>query len=147
MVDESKPLSKWVKSLYGEGRKYRSGRRLSAAAGKNNNAVSDIESTGRGTVPTVVAIARAADYPVLEILKLMEILKEEDFKSSSLTQDELQLLSDFRRLSITDQTTVLRVTASLLGDNADVNESNILSQIDSSEPVSSEEKTPHPSGK
>jgi len=136
MADESKPLSKWVKNLYGEGRKYRSGRRLAAAAGKNNNAVSDIETTGRGTVPTVVAIARAADYPVVEILKLMGILEDSDFESSDLTQDELQLLADFRRLSITDQRTVLRVTASLLGDDDDLDEQRILSQMDSTETVS-----------
>tara|TARA_R100001594_G_scaffold75335_1_gene110104 strand:- start:2738 stop:3148 length:411 start_codon:yes stop_codon:yes gene_type:complete len=130
------PLSKWVRGLYGEGRKFSSGRALSRGAGRNSNTVSDIENTGKATIEAVMAIARAADFPILTALKMIGVVNDADLDNPVFSEDEVQLLADFRRLSITDQRTVLRVTASLLGDDDDLDEQRILSQMDSTETVS-----------
>ena len=139
-------IVKWVERGFGPGKKYRSARALSIAAGRHPNAVAVLLETGPASAELVVALSRAMDVSVHEPLLIIGFFQPEDLMGE-LNSDEVQLLTTLRRLSITDRRTVLRVTASLLGDNADVNESNILSQMDSSEPVSSEEKTPHPSGK
>ena len=128
-------IVKWVERGFGPGKRYRSARALSIAAGRHPNAVAVLLETGRASAELVVALGWAMHVSVHEPLLIIGFFQREDLMGE-LNSDEVQLLTTLRRLSITDQRTVLRVTASLLGDDDDLDEQRILSQMDSTKTVS-----------
>jgi hypothetical protein len=126
-MDKKTPLVTWVKSLYGPGKKFPSGRQLSIESGRNPNVVSDILNSGKGSVETVLAIAEVVDFPKIQALVIAGHLSKKDLSQadikSNLKPNEIGLLKDFRSLddalqtAAISQVSALRVLQAGLVDN------------------------------
>tara|TARA_R100001082_G_scaffold107629_1_gene81762 strand:+ start:396 stop:806 length:411 start_codon:yes stop_codon:yes gene_type:complete len=126
-MSKKTPLVTWVKSLYGPGRRFTSGRQLAFATGKNMSIVSDILNSGKGSVETVLAIADVVDFPKIEALIIAGHLSKKDLSQadikSNLKPNEIGLLKDFRSLddvlqtAAISQVSALRVLQAGLVDN------------------------------
>ena len=73
-----KELVDWLRGLYGPDRPYRTARRLSLAAGRNQNAVATIEERGHATAEVLVDLARTAGVSPLEAFRRAGWLTEEE---------------------------------------------------------------------
>jgi hypothetical protein len=126
-MSKKTPLVTWVKSLYGPGKQFTSGRQLAFATGKNMSIVSDILNSGKGSVETVLAIADVVDFPKIEALIIAGHLSKKDLSQadikSNLKPNEIGLLKDFRSLddalqtAAISQVSALRVLQAGLVDN------------------------------
>ena len=116
-MDKKTPLVTWVKSLYGPGKKFPSGRQLSIESGRNPNVVSDILNSGKGSVETVLAIAEVVDFPKIQALVIAGHLSDDDLKQanieSGLTPDEIDLLKEFRSLDDAVKTVAISQVSAL----------------------------------
>jgi len=116
-MDKKTPLVTWVKSLYGPGKKFPSGRQLSIESGRNPNVVSDILNSGKGSVETVLAIAEVVDFPKIEALVIAGHLLKKDLRQadikSGLKPDEIGLLKDFRSLDDAVKTVAISQVSAL----------------------------------
>ena len=116
-MDKKTPLVTWVKSLYGPGKKFPSGRQLSIESGRNPNVVSDILNSGKGSVETVLAIAEVVDFPKIEALVIAGHLSKKDLRQadikSGLKPNEIGLLKDFRSLDDVLQTAAISQVSAL----------------------------------
>ena len=94
-----KELVDWLKSLYGPSRPFPTARRLSLAAGRNQNAVATIEERGHATAEVLVDLAKAAGVSPLEAFYRAGWLTEEEVSSKDegpLSQEEADLLRMYR---------------------------------------------------
>ena len=130
-MDKKTPLVTWVKSLYGPGKKFPSGRQLSIESGRNPNVVSDILNSGKGSVETVLAIAEVVGFPKIEALVIAGHLLKKDLRQadikSGLKPDEIGLLKDFRSLDDVLQTVAISQVSALhvlLADSVDTESSS-----------------------
>jgi hypothetical protein len=116
-MSKKTPLVTWVKSLYGPGRQFTSGRQLAFATGKNMSIVSDILNSGKGSVETVLAIAEVVDFPKIEALVIAGHLLKKDLRQadikSGLKPDEIGLLKDFRSLDDAVKTVAISQVSAL----------------------------------
>jgi hypothetical protein len=116
-MDKKTPLVTWVKSLYGPGKKFPSGRQLSIESGRNPNVVSDILNSGKGSVETVLAIAEVVGFPKIEALVIAGHLLKKDLRQadikSGLKPDEIGLLKDFRSLDDAVKTVAISQVSAL----------------------------------
>ena len=116
-MSKSTPLVRWVKSLYGPGKQFTSGRQLAFATGKNMSIVSDILNSGKGSVETVLAIAEVVDFPKIEALVIAGHLLKKDLRQadikSGLKPDEIGLLKDFRSLDDAVKTVAISQVSAL----------------------------------
>jgi len=116
-MDKKTPLVTWVKSLYGPGKKFPSGRQLSIESGRNPNVVSDILNSGKGSVETVLAIAEVVDFPKIEALVIAGHLLKKDLRQadikSGLKPDEIGPLKDFRSLDDAVKTVAISQVSAL----------------------------------
>ena len=76
-----KELVDWLRSLYGPDRAYKTARRLSLAAGRNQNAVATVEERGHATAEVIADLARAAGVSPLEAFHHAGWLTEEEISS------------------------------------------------------------------
>ena len=94
-----KELVDWLHSLYGPDRTYKTARRLSLAARRNQNAVATIEERGHGTAEVLADLARAAGVSPLEAFYRAGWLTEEEVSSRNegpLSEEEADLLRMYR---------------------------------------------------
>ena len=116
-MSKKTPLVTWVKSLYGPGKQFTSGRQLAFATGKNMSIVSDILNSGKGSVETVLAIADVVDFPKIEALIIAGHLSKKDLSQadikSNLKPNEIGLLKDFRSLDDALQTAAISQVSAL----------------------------------
>ena len=94
-----KELVDWLRGLYGPDRPYKTARRLSLAAGRNQNAVATIEERGHATAEVLVDLARAAGVSPLEAFRRAGWLTEEEVSAKDdgpLSAEEADLLRMYR---------------------------------------------------
>ena len=89
-------LVQWLQEQIGRGKRFQSERRLSLAAGLNQNAVNNIMASGRADPGTLVKVARAAGVSPVHLFVLMGWLTPDDARSE-LTVDEQRLVEEYRR--------------------------------------------------
>ena len=131
-MDKKTPLVTWVKSLYGPGKKFPSGRQLSIESGRNPNVVSDILNSGKGSVETVLAIAEVVGFPKIEALVIAGHLLKKDLRQadikSGLKPDEIGLLKDFRSLDDAVKTVAISQVSALRALRAESAETELSSR-------------------
>ena len=94
-----KELVDWLRSLYGPDRAYKTARRLSLAAGRNQNAVATVEERGHATAEVIADLARAAGVSPLEAFHRAGWLTEEEISSRNegpISVEEADLLRMYR---------------------------------------------------
>ena len=94
-----KELVDWLRSLYGPSRPYATARRLSLAAGRNQNAVATVEERGHATAEVLADLARAAGVSPLEAFYRAGWVTEEELSSRNegpLSEEEADLLRMYR---------------------------------------------------
>lgn len=99
-ADHGEALREWVRSHYGPGAKFSSGRQWSWQAGfKSPNIVSGIEISGHATCEALIKLAEAAEESPLCVLTLAGYLKPEHGRVDqvSLTEEEADLLQMYRQ--------------------------------------------------
>ena len=91
-------LVDFLRSMYGPGRLFPSGRKWSASAGLSPGAVSTIETIGHGTPTVLIALARAASLSPLRLLEMDNHLTAEECGAGGdqITPKERLLLERYR---------------------------------------------------
>lgn len=123
-MQKNEELIKYVKNCYkkgkvvpapdGEGTIFiDSGRQLALALGRNSHIIRGIEESGKATAQVLIDLADLMGDDVIKVLILGKVLRPEHDKGN-LTEMENDLLTNFRKLSVTDSRTVLRVLQGLL---------------------------------
>ena len=109
-------LGAWLKTQYGPGRVFPSGRQLSLAVseGNNPNLVFDIERRGNAKVPTLVKLADTLGVPAIRIFSLLGAVPETEAEDEGMSADERQVLAQWRRLPPDDQAAIGVIMAGLL---------------------------------
>ena len=116
------PLTKWIKSHYGQpNSKFPTRRKWSIAAKKNPHAVNQVEETGIGSPEMIAALARAVEADVIDALMIQGLVVQEDLEGLQieLSSEERELVKDYRLLSLGDQRSVRTIAKTLLQSNAD----------------------------
>ena len=118
----------WITSRYGSGRKFRSAREWSVAAGLSPGVASNIENTGRYQITTLIELARASgDSPLWVLHSVGHLTAEEvDPASVQLTGDERGLMENFRLLSERQQRVIRELCLQLAGSGRDHNSTESL---------------------
>ena len=120
------PLTKWIRSHYGQpNSKFPTRRKWSIAAKKNPHAVYQVEETGIGSPEMIAALARAVEVGskryVIDALMIQGLLTPEDLEGLQieLTPEEREHIEDYRLLSPISQNAVRGVAKSLLPSTVD----------------------------
>ena len=117
-------IRNWIGSLIGPGKRFRSPRQLSVAAGLSQNTVSNIWQTGRGDPESLGKIADTVGQPRFEVFYMAGWLSPGDL-DVRITEDTARLLneyfslSDDARLAVIESMALLR---QLLEDRAQSSE-------------------------
>ena len=90
-------LVDWVRQQYGPGRKYRSARQWSIAAGRNVNAVNTLEEVGHATPEVVVDLARAAGVSPIHVLIISGLLHDGEAETK-ISDDALEVVAGWDQL-------------------------------------------------
>ncbi len=128
------PLTKWIRSHYGQpNSKFPTRRKWSIAAKKNPHAVYQVEETGIGSPEMIAALARAVEVGskryVIDALMIQGLLIPEDLEGLQieLTPEEREHIREYTLLSPTDQRVVREIRQSLHQNTVD-QESTALEQ-------------------
>ena len=116
------PLTKWIRSHYGQpNSRFPTRRKWSIAAKKNPHAVYQVEETGIGSPEMIAALARAVEADVIDALMIQGLVVQEDLEGLQieLSSEERELVKDYRLLSLGDQRSVRTIAKTLLQSNAD----------------------------
>ena len=131
---ETPELVKWIRNQYGEGKRYKSARALSLAAGRHENTVITIEGRGRATPEVLRDIAAATGESPLRLFVMAGWLDESEF-STAVTDQERRFLDKLRRLPDFDRETLERVMEGLLSTSGDSNGQPAVSRTQLQNPV------------
>ena len=110
-------LIRWVKEVLAAS-DYKSFREWSKDSDVHSHAASDIEKGLNPRAETVVALARAAGFDVIEAILANGLLNENEIPTD-LSREERLLVSGFRQLEPISRRAVLRVAQSLLPSAVD----------------------------
>lgn len=112
-------LGAWLKTQYGPGQRYKSGRQLSLAIsdGDNPGLVFDIENRGSARVETMRKLATALDRSFLEVLVLAGWLSQDEVSSGGVSPEERSHLEKKRRLGASDHAMLSEILDRLLASN------------------------------
>lgn len=97
--DYNDVLVAWLRDQYGPGKKFRSARSLSLAAGRSNNFVSSIEESGHSTAEGLLALSKVLEIQPVPLFRIAGWLPAEvGAKVCAENPVEEKLLGDFRLL-------------------------------------------------
>ena len=98
-------LVTWARSLYGDGKRYSSGRKLAKAAGRNVNAVNILEDSGEASAELLIDLARAAGTSPTDVLAIAGYLTNEEIgpPTFKVTEAEQGLIQEYRELPVYGQ--------------------------------------------
>jgi hypothetical protein len=108
-VPERTPLAEWVADQIGKGRRFKSERQLSLAAGLTQNGVNNLIANGKADPPTLVKLAAALDVSPMRLFVLADWLPEPEAEAE-LAPDERELLEHFRSLEPADRRLFLEMS-------------------------------------
>jgi len=116
------PLTKWIRSHYGQpNSKFPTRRKWSIAAKKNPHAVYQVEETGIGSPEMIAALARAVEADVIDALMIQGLLFPEDLEGLQieLTVEERRLVDNYRSMPLSARSNWLGASDAMRGSSAD----------------------------
>ena len=116
------PLTKWIRSHYGQpNSKFPTRRKWSIAAKKNPHAVYQVEETGIGSPEMIAALARAVEADVIDALMIQGLLFPEDLEGLQieLTAEERRLVDNYRSMPLSARSNWLGASDAMRGSSAD----------------------------
>ena len=130
-------LGVWLKTQYGPGQRYKSGRQLSLAIsdGDNPGLVFDIENRGSARVETMRKLATALDRSFLEVLVLAGWLSQDEVSAGGVTVEDRTLLEKWRGLGQADHDMLSEILDRLLVSSAAIEQARRAT-----------DESPHPGG-